>query len=217
MFIVITERDKQVIQFLVKWRFATIEQLAKAGIFNTTKKRCYIRLLDLCKDSYIKSNQLANRTMYYHLLSKGAEILGINLPWYSRIFKGAGDSRVIQHLTFCDYAQAMSIEYIPFVRAVKNGNNLMQTIGYDTLKGVVCSQDRFYYHQGELHALVVDFGLSLKYMTQRANNYARLPAEVKNKLTVVFLVFTEGKRLTVAKAIQDSGLKAKIMKANWKY
>ncbi len=211
--VVITERDKQVLLFLAKWRFATVEQLIKAGIFQTSHKRCYNRLLQLCKGRYIAANRLARGQMYYHLLPDGAEILGLTIPWYSRLFKSASDSTVVQYLVWCDYAQACKISYLSSKQAFQE----LSQASYDALKRVIKGQDRFYYQDDILHALVADFGLSTKYLSERAAAYSKLPAAIKDRLTVVFLVFNDTKRHAVARAVQHSGLKVKILKAKWKY
>ncbi|AEF95041.1 hypothetical protein Desca_2202 [Desulfotomaculum nigrificans CO-1-SRB] len=210
---VITERDKQVLLFLAKWRFATIEQFIKAKIFQTSRKRCYNRLLQLCKGRYIQSHRLARGQMYYHLLPDGAEMAGLNLPWYSRMFKGASDSTVVQYLVWCDYAQACNISYLSTRQAFQE----LSKASYDTLKRVIKGQDRFYYQNDILHALVADFGLSTKYLSERAAAYSKLPAAIKDRLTVVFLVFNDTKRNAVARAVRDSGLRVKLLKAKWKY
>lgn len=211
--VVITERDKQVLLFLAKWRFATVDQLLKAGIFQTSRKRCYNRLLQLVKGGYIQSQILAKGQGYYHLLPAGAETVGLNFPWYSRMFKGASDSTAVQYLVWCDYAQACKISYLPTRQAYQE----LSMASYDALKRVIKGQDRFYYQGNILHAIVADFGLSIKYLSERASAYSKLPPAIKDRLTVVFLVFNDTKRNAVAKAVQNSGLQVKLLKANWKY
>ena len=56
--IALTERDRDAIRFIEKWRFATLEQLQKAGIFLTSRKRAYHRLYELCQGEYLKSRIL---------------------------------------------------------------------------------------------------------------------------------------------------------------
>lgn len=214
MGIVITERDRTVLNFLAKWRFCTIEQLLKAEIFTTTRKRCYCRLLELCKSKLIKSCQLANETLYYHLLPQGAEVINLDIPYYSKIFKDASDSTVVQHLVHCDYALALGIDYLATEEAFQK---LSLNSSYDVLKKVVKGQDKFYYQNDVLNALVVDFGLSAKYLLERATAYAKLPGDVKNNFVVVFLTFNDSKKNAIAKTVSGSGLVVRLLKSKWKY
>jgi len=186
---VITERDRQILNFIAKWRFGTIAQLRKAGIFSASDKRCYKRLLLLRNSGLIQLSQLAGGQAYYHLLPNGGEIIELNYPWYSRIYRGAGDSTVVQHLVFCDYAQAVSIDYL----SIEESLIRISELNYDVLKKIIKSNDRFYEQNGLLHALVVDFGLSMKYLAERAGAYTRLPAILRESLEVVFLTFNDAR------------------------
>ncbi|MCL5290720.1 MAG: hypothetical protein M1489_06835 [Firmicutes bacterium] len=210
---VITERDRQIFNFFAKWRFGTIAQLRKAGIFSASDKRCYKRLLLLRNSGLIQSIQLAGGQTYYHLLPKSGEIIGLKYPWYSSIFRGAGDSTAVQYLVFCDYAQAAGIDYLSTEESLRR----ISASNYDVLKKIIKSHDRFYEQNGLLHAMVVDFGLSMKYLAERAGAYARLPVVLRESLVVVFLTFNDAKKDAVARAVNGSGLKVKLLKANWKY
>lgn len=210
---VVTDRDRRILNFFATWRFGTIEQLRKAGVFAASNKRCYKRLLLLRKAGLIRIGQLAGGQAYYHLLPKGGEVIGLQYPWYSRVYRGAGDSTVLQCLVFCDYAQAVGIEYLSTGELLER----ISAANYDVLKKIIRSQDRFYEKDGLLYALVVDFGLSMKYLSERAGAYARLPVVIGEKLIVVFLTFNDAKKDAVARVVKDSGLKVKLLKANWKY
>lgn len=210
---IVTDRDRQVLRFLSKWRFGTAEQLKKAGIYSTGGKRCYNRMLEMCKAGLIKSGQLASGVTYYHLLPLGGEIIGLDYPWYNRLYKGAGDTTVVQYLIYCDYALALGIDYISSREVFEQ----LYGASYDALKKVVRSQDKFYSQGGALHALVVDFGLSMKYLTERAGAYARLPHAVRGGLVVVFLVFNDVKNKAVTRAVKGPGLNLRVLKSKWKY
>lgn len=210
---VVTERDRQVLRFLAKWRFGTIKQLRRSGIFTTTQKRCYNRLLELCNAKLIKSGRLANGLTYYHLLPKGGEVIGLDYPWYSRVYKGASDSTVAQYLVYVDVAQILGIEYIALQEVLPR----FSTASYDVFKKVVKLHERFFEQDGRLHALVVDFGLSPKYLAERASAYARLPLTVKNNLIVAFLIFNQVKKKAVVGAISNHRLNYKIIKSKWIY
>lgn len=156
---------------------------------------------------------MANEQYYYYLQPLGAEKINLSIPWYSKIFKDAADNSVVQYLVHCDYAQAIGIDYLPSGEALQR----LSVSGYDVLKKVIKGQDRFYYHQGILHALVVDFGLSAKYLSERATAYARLPLMLKENIVVVFLVFNDTKKDLIARNVHDSGLRIRLLKARWKY
>lgn len=161
----------------------------------------------------IQLGQLAGGQAYYHLLPKGGEIIELKCPWYSSLYRGAKDSTVVQHLVFCDYAQAVGIEYLSLEESLKG----MSESNYDVLKKIIKSNDRFYEQNGLLHALVVDFGLSMKYLAERAGAYTKLPDILRESLEVVFLTFNDAKKDAVARVLNGSGLRVRLLKANWKY
>jgi len=111
---IITERDIEILKFIAKWRFATQEQLFKAGIFDNScgNKTSYLRLLKLCKAKLIKSNNLSNKKLYYFLTPAGGEQIDLTKPWYAKIFKDAGQSTVLKCLIACDYSLVTGVQYL---------------------------------------------------------------------------------------------------------
>ena len=89
------------ILFLIigNWRFATLEQLQKSGIFTVSRKWAYNRLLQLCRDGYLQATILGRGQMCYRLTAKGGEVAGYADPYWSRRCQDAGRDVVLKALT----------------------------------------------------------------------------------------------------------------------
>ncbi|SFR14998.1 hypothetical protein [Desulfoscipio geothermicus] len=211
--VVVTERDRNVLAFIARWRFVTLEQLFKAGLFSSAYNTCYKRLLALRRASLIKSGRLSCGRLYYYLTPLGGEEIGLAVPWYARIFRNAGVDTVLKCLVACDFALAMGIEYLPRREVLSR----WMDADYDVLKRCLRSSDLFFEKDGWLHVLAIDYQYSLKYLAERIKLYSRLPSGIRQQLMINFLVFSESRQKQVMKAAADSGVKVKVIKANWKY
>lgn len=208
-----TARDKEVLKFLARWRFCTVGQLQKAGIFKTSRKKCYNRLLVLRRAGLIKAGQLPRGELYYYLTPLGGEVAGLAIPWYSRWYKNARTETVVRHLVQCDFALAAGIDYLTREEVL---GQLMDA-DYGTLAEIFRSKDLFFQKDGRLHTLIIDYHLTIKYLQERLRAYSRLPPAWREKITVVVLVFNEVKREQVKRAAGDARVQVKILKADWKY
>lgn len=208
----LTERDIKTLEFVGKWRFCTVEQLQKAGIFKAAYKTCYHRLAVLQSAKLIKSNKLPGGLLYYQLLPKGGEVIELADSWYSARYRCA-KSTVVNQLVLTDFALAMGINYLSRETALKR----FLDASYDNLLKVSRLSDVYYEKDGALHVLVVDNQLSMKYFQERVKSYSGLPVELRGGLVVVFLVFSEAKKIQVLKVAACSGVKVKVFKAAWKY
>ncbi|OAT86811.1 hypothetical protein A6M21_16490 [Desulfotomaculum copahuensis] len=209
----VTERDRKTLEFIAKWRFVTTEQLQKAGIFKTARKKAYNRVLALRQVNLIKAGRLESGQLYYYLAPRGGEIIGIDDPWYAKRYRDAGGDVVLKHLVACDFALALGIEYLPHQEVL----NRLMAASYDVLAKCVRGNDLFYENGGLLHTLIIDYQYSLKYLSERIKLYSRLPPGVRNQLVVDFLVFDETRQKQILRAARETGLKIKALKANWKY
>ncbi|OPX92604.1 MAG: hypothetical protein A4E53_00395 [Pelotomaculum sp. PtaB.Bin104] len=207
----LTERDIKTLEFLAKWRFCTIEQLQKAGIFKAAYKTCYHRLAVLQGAKLVKSNKLPGGLLYYQLLPRGGEMLELADSWYSSRYRCA-ISKVVNQLVLTDFALAVGVDYLPREKALKR----FLDASYDNLLKVSRLSDVYYEKDGLLHVLVVDNQLSMKYFQERAKAYSNLPAGLREGVVVVFLVFSEAKRNHMMK-LAGSGVRIKVLKATWKY
>lgn len=97
---------------MARWRFVTLEQLFKAGVFSGAHKTAYKRLLVLRRGKLINGGQLSCGRIYYYLAPKGGETIELLLPWYAKIYKNAGVDVVLKHLVACDFALALGIQYL---------------------------------------------------------------------------------------------------------
>ncbi len=212
--IVVTERDKRVLEFIARWRFATLEQMFKAGIFNSAYHTCYKRLLSLRNAKLINSDLLPCGKAYYYLAPRGGEVISLSFPWYAKVYRNASVDTVLHHLIHCDFSMAMGgIDYITKEEAL----SYLIDADFDTLEGIFRANDRYFIKDGILQALVVDYGLSMKYIVYRVKSYSRLPAQLHQKVLLLMLVFSESKREYAMKAAADSGVMVKVLKGNWKY
>lgn len=207
----LTERDIKTLEFLAKWRFCTVEQLQKAEIFRSSPKKCSNRLLILRNYGFVKSYRLSTGKLFYVLTPKGGEAIDLVDSWHSTRYRFA-KSTVINHLVLIDFALAMGIDYLPREKALER----FLGASYSALLKVSRLSDTYYEKDGILHVLVVDNQLSMKYFAERVKAYSKLPAELRDSLVIVFLVFSEAKRSQVMK-LASSRVRIKVLKANWKY
>ncbi|SFF97536.1 hypothetical protein SAMN05660649_00289 [Desulfotomaculum arcticum] len=211
--VVVTERDKQVLGFMARWRFVTLDQLFKSNIFTSTYKTAYKRLLVLRRGKLINGGQLSCGRIYYFLTPHGGEKIGLALPWYAKVYRNAGMDVVLKHLVACDFAFALSIEYLSRQDILSR----WMDADYDVLAKCFRSSDLFFEKDGVLQVLVIDYRYSLKYLVERIKLYSRLPLDMREQLIINFLVFSETRQKQVLKAAADSGVRVKVLKANWKY
>jgi len=211
--VVITERDKRTLEFLAKWRFCTVEQLRKAGIFDSSIKKCYQRLLVLRKNGLIKAARLSSGKLFYVLAPRGGEAIDLADSWHSARYRFA-TSTVVSQLILTDFALAMGgIEYLPREKALER----LLKASYGELLKVFRLSDVYYERDGVLCVLVVDNRLSMKYFAERVKAYSKLPADMRENVIIVFLVFSEAKRNQVLKLSLGSRVRIKVLKAKWKY
>ncbi len=211
--VVVTERDRQVLTFTAKYRFVTLEQLFKAGIFTSSQNTAYKRLLVLRRGKLINAGRLANNRMYYYLSPRGGETIGLVLPWYAKVYRIAGLDVVLKHLVACDFALATGVEYLPRREVLDR----WMAADYDVLARCFRGGDLFFEKGGLLHVLVIDYRYSLKYLAERVKLYSRLPPGIREQLAVDFLVFSETRQRQVLKLAKDVGMRVNVLKANWKY
>jgi len=212
--LVVTDRDLLVLKFLVRWRFGTLEQLFKAGVFNGARITAYKRLLVLRRGNLIRSGQLGCGKLYYFLAPKGGELIGLVVPWFAKTYRNAGMDLVLKHLVACDFALAMGVDYLPRREVLSR----WMDVNYDLLAKCFRGSDLFFENDGVLNVLVVDYQLSLKYLGNKVKLYAQLPLVIREHLVVTFLVFSEVRQRCVLR-LKDgvSGLKVRALKGNWKY
>lgn len=189
-----------------------MEQLQKAGIFNSSAKKCNERLSILRKNGLIKSGRLNSANLYYMLTPRGGEKIDLLDSWYSSRYRCA-KSTVINQLVLTDFALAAEIDYLPQKKAV--GKFL--EANFDALIKVSRLSDCYYEQDGILHILVVDNQLSMKYFQERVRAYSGLPADLLGSLAVVLLVYSEAKKNQVMKLAAGAGVRIKVIKSNWKY
>ena len=211
--LVVTDRDKLVLKFLARWRFGTLDQLFKVGVFDGARITAYKRLLVLRRGNLIKGGQLGCGGLYYYLAPRGGELIGLALPWFAKVYRNAGMDMVLKHLVACDFALAMEVEYLPGREVLSR----WMDVDYDLLAKCFRGSDLFFEKDGVLNVLVVDYQLSLKYLAERVRLYSRLPVYLREQLIVNFLVFSATRQKQVLKAAADSGVRVKVLKANWKY
>lgn len=186
---VLTDRDKEILKFMAKWRFITVQQLLKAG-FYVNYKTCYRRLLLLRKEGLVNSGSLSNNTFYYHLTQRGGEKILLQVEWYSKTFRNAGQSTVLKCLVACDFALVNNIDFLIFKEIFER----LKSANYDILKTALKHSDLYFEKNGKLYALIVDHNLSMKYLTNRIKLYSHLSMEIEDQLIVIFLLFNEVKR-----------------------
>lgn len=166
----------------------------------------------LRNNGLVKSSRLNSGKMYYCLTPRGGEVIDLEDSWYSARYRCA-KSTVVNRLILIDFALAMGIDYLPREKAL--GRFL--EANYDALVRVSRLSDVYYEKDGVLHVLVVDNQLSMKYFQERVKAYSGLPAELREGLEVVFLVFSDAKKSQVIRLAAGAGVKIKVLKASWKY
>lgn len=209
---IITDRDRAVLEFLAKWRFCTVEQLQKAGIFHTAYNTCYKRLHLMQKAGLIKAIRLKNGKLVYYLSPGGGEVIGLVDSWHSKRYRCAA-STVVNQLVLVDFALAMKVDYLPREKALER----FVAASYDALARISRLSDVYYEKDGMLHVLVVDRKLSMKYFQERVKAYSGLPVELRDGLVVVFLVFSEAKKNQVLRLAAGGPVRVKVYKSSWKY
>ncbi len=211
--IILTERDRDAIRFIGKWRFATLEQLQKAGIFLTSRKRAYHRLYELCQGEYLKARILDKGQLYYYLSPKGGEAAGfLDLYWSSR-YRDARRDMILKTLTACDFSLAAGVEYLSQKDALEG----LKSAPYDTLKSCLRGQQLYYVQGNMLHVLTIDYNLLLKYLSQKIKTYSRLPPDLRSEVALDFLVFSETRQTQVKALSKKSSVIVTAILGNWKY
>jgi hypothetical protein len=211
--IALTARDRDTIRFVGKWRFATLEQLQKTGIFLTSRKRAYHRLYELCQGEYLKSRTLDGGRLYYHLTPKGGEAAGFPDPYWSSRYRDARRDLVLKTLTACDFSLAVGVAYI----TQKDVLERLKSASYDTLKSCLKGQQLYYLQGNVLHVLTIDYNLSLKYLAQKIKAYSRLTSGLRSEVTLDFLVFSETRQAQVKALSKKSSVIVTAILGNWKY
>jgi len=211
--IALTERDRDALRFVGQWRFATLEQLRKAGIFLTSRKRAYHRLYELCQGEYLKARILDRGQLYYYLTPKGGDVAGfLDMYWSSR-YRDARRDLVLKTLTACDFSLAAGVEYI----SQKEALEWLKLAPYDTLKSCLTGQQLYYVQGNMLHALTIDYNLSLKYLAQKIKTYSRLPSGLRSEVALDFLAFSETRQMQVKALSKKSSVMVTAVLGNWKY
>ncbi len=211
--IALTKRDRDALRFVGKWRFATLEQLLKAGIFLTSRKRAYHRLYELCQGEYLKARILDRGQLYYYLTPKGGEAAGfLDLYWSSR-YRDARRDLILKALTACDFSLAAGVEYI----SQKDALERLKSAPYDTLKSCLKGQQLYYVQVNMLHVLTIDYDLSLKYLAQKIKTYSWLPSGLRSEVVLDFLVFSETRQTQVKVVSKKSAITVTAILGNWKY
>ncbi|OPX85780.1 MAG: hypothetical protein A4E53_03375 [Pelotomaculum sp. PtaB.Bin104] len=211
--VIVTERDKKALRFMAKWRFCTLDQLIKVGIFLTSRKKAYNRLLSLRRANLVNSYRLSCGQVYYYLAPKGGEVIDLPNMWHSKIYRNAGMDTVVKSLITCDFALAMGIDYLPRQEVL----NCFIEANYSLLEKCLRSSDLFYEKGGALNVLVIDYQYSFKYLAEKLKLYSRLPLEIRDKVTVNFLLFDETRQKQILRVAKDFRIRVKALKANWKY
>lgn len=205
----LTERDIKTLEFLGKWRFCTVEQLQKAGIFCSSPKKCKNRLLILRNNGLIKSSRLESGKMYYGLTPRGGEVIDLPDAWHSSRYRFAR-SAVINQLILTDFALAVEAEYIPREKVLER----FMKAKYSELRKIFKSNDVFFEKDGVLHVLVTDNQLSLKYFSERVKAYSKLPADLQEGVVIVFFGFQRDQEKPSFKAgrrgCKNQGLEGKL-------
>ncbi len=211
--IILTERDRNALRFVGKWRFATLEQLQKAGIFLTSRKRAYHRLYELCQGEYLNARILDSGQLYYYLTPKGGEAAGfLDLYWSSR-YRDARRDLVLKTLTACDFSLAAGVEYI----SRKDTLERLKSAPYDILKSCLKGQQLYYVRGNALHVLTIDYNLSLKYLAQKIKTYSRLPSSLRSEVVLDFLLFSETWQTQVRVMSKKSSVIVTAILGNWNY
>jgi hypothetical protein len=211
--IALTERDRDAIRFVGKWRFATLEQLQKSGVFQTSRKRAYHRLYELCQAEYLKARILDRGQLYYYLTPKGGEAVGFLDPYWSSRYRDARRDLILKALTACDFSLAAGVEYI----SQKDALERLKSASYDTLKSCLQGQQLYYVRGNVLHVLTIDYNLSLKYLAQKIKTYSRLPSGLRSEAALDFLVFSETRQAQVKALSKKSSVMVTAILGNWKY
>jgi hypothetical protein len=210
--IILTERDRDAIRFIGKWRFTTLEQLRKADIFLTSRKRAYHRLYELCQGEYLKARILDRGQLYYYLTPKGGEAAGfLDMYWSSR-YRDARRDLILKTLTACDFSLA-GVEYISQKEVLER----LKSAPYDILKSCLKGQQLYYVQGNMLHVLTIDYDLSLKYLAQKVKTYSRLPSGLRSEVALDFLVFSETRQTQVKALSKRSSVTVTAILGNWKY
>lgn len=209
----ITARDKQALEFIGKWRFVTVGQLIKAGIFESSEKSVYKRLSVLRQNKYIKSNNILKNHIYYYLAEVGGAEIGLEASYWSKAYRDAGVNTVLQILTATDYALAVGIDFMTAQEIIKR----LSEVKYDVLAACIKSKDRFFEKDTRLNTLIIDYELSLKSLTHKVKRYAKLPGDIKNNFQVIILTFSLGRQQQLKGVCRDAAVRTSIVRANWKY
>lgn len=188
-----------------------MEQLQKAGIFCTSSKKCSRRLSILLANGFIRSYCLNTGKLFYILAPKGGEAINLVESWHSSRYRFA-QSTVTNQLILTDFALAMGIDYLPREKVLER----FLKADYGALLKVSRLSDNYFEKDNILHVLVIDNQLSLKYFTERVKAYSKLPTDLRDSMMIVFLVFTEAKKIQVLK-LSSGRIRIKVLKAIWKY
>jgi hypothetical protein len=211
--IALTERDRDALRFVGKWRFTTLEQLQKSDIFLTSRKRAYHRLYELCQSEYLNARILDKGQLYYYLTPKGGEAAGLLDMYWSSRYRDARRDLILKTLTACDFSLAAGVEYF----SQKDALERLKSAPYDTLKSCLKGQQLYYVQGSVLHVLTIDYDLSLKYLAQKIKTYSRLPPGLRNEVALDFLVFSETRQTQVKALSKKSSVIVTAILGNWKY
>ncbi len=211
--IILTERDRNTLRFIGKWRFATLEQLLKSGIFLTTQKRAYHRLYELCRGGYLNADTLDKGQLYYYLTQKGGEASGFPDMYWSRRYRDARRDMVLKTLTACDFSLAAGVEYISKQEMLES----LKSTSYDILKSCLQGQQLYYARGNMLHVLIIDYDVSLKYLAQKIKTYSRLTSGLHGEVALDILVFSETRQAQVKFLSKKSTVTVTAILGNWKY
>jgi hypothetical protein len=129
--------------------------------------------------------------------------------YWAKRFRDTRRDLVLKTLTAHDYALATGVEYASKEAALE----CLKTAQYDVIKACLRGEQLYYLQDGRLNILVIDYELTLKYISQMINTYSRLPHDLNVCLDI--LVFSETRQKQVMALRKRAGVTAIL--ANWKY
>ncbi|TDA67692.1 MAG: hypothetical protein D9V47_09205 [Clostridia bacterium] len=205
---VLTERDRQVLSFLVKYRFCTREHMLRAGFFPSDKV-CLRRLGVLAGAKFIRAGSVG-RTRYYFLAPAGGLEVGLTDADTARRYRDAPAETVVRHLVWGDFALARGVGYLDRQEALEElrrlGANLTSSVLL-TARGV-----KLYYSNNDLHVLLADTGQAN--FLRRVKDLARLPPGLFH---LDVLVYGRARQAQLQKVLASRARRATIIVSTWKY
>lgn len=205
---VLTQRDRQVLAFLARYRFCTREHLLKARFF-PSEETCVRRLNMLKAAKYLRAGTLG-RTRYYYLAPAGGLAAGLADLDTARRYRDSPKETVVRHLVWADFALAKGINYLQPEDAVE----VLRAAGANltTIRLLTGRWMRLYQWQGELHVLLVDTGQGN--FPRRVKDLARLPPTFFH---LDILIFNPARQTQLERILAGRAKRATIIVSTWKY